>query len=84
MYLYYVRGPPAMLKAFWKILGRVRGNGFLAAPLPNAGPWPSGLRHPIYNRGERVSARSGGPNPSGPANMVAFACEEEHRRGDHC
>lgn len=28
--------------------------------------------HPIYNRGERVQARSVGPNPTGPAYMIAW------------
>lgn len=67
MSLYYIRGPPARPKMS-DTLRSQEGSGFLSASLPfTAGPWPSGLRHPIYNRGERVSARSGGPNPSGPA-----------------
>ncbi len=62
---------------------RLRFIVFIARPPPEinrgftpahwlAGPWQSGLMHPIYNRGERVHARSGGPNPSGPANMLTY------------
>jgi hypothetical protein len=34
----------------------------------------------IYNPVKRVCARSEGPNPSGPANMLAFGNEEENHR----
>ena len=35
-----------------------------------------GLLRRIYNPRERVNARSEGPNPSGPATMVACGNEE--------
>jgi hypothetical protein len=42
----------------------------MALPFSNAGSWQSGLMRRTYNPVKRVQARSEGPNPSGPANML--------------
>lgn len=67
MYIYHIRGPPTSPQIVL-YQQKTIGERFFAAPLSlNAGPWQSGLLRPTYNRGERVHARSEGPNPSGPA-----------------
>ncbi len=65
---YCIIGKAQDLKHFGKFLGLT-------------GPWQSGLMHRTYNPAKRVNARSEGPNPSGPANILALADEEENRRG---
>ena len=70
MFLYHIRGPPAS-RPLAVSLERQRGAAFRRSPPFAAGPWQSGLMRRIYNPCERVYARSVGPNPTGPANMIA-------------
>jgi hypothetical protein len=46
----------------------------------NQGPSHSGRVRPTYNRVNVLAARSEGPNPSGPANMLPCNHEEEDFR----
>lgn len=48
-------------------------SGLTKSSFGSVAEWLSGLRHPTYNRGERVHARSAGPNPAGPAQYVSMA-----------
>ncbi len=61
------RPPPLNNRGF----SRLFSGGSVAEP---------GLLRRIYNPRERVTARSEGPNPSGPATMLASTNEEENYR----